>query len=62
MSYWAKIIYEGEGVVDEREFKTQAEADAFVIGAELMRSCAPDSDAFEGLYACIGDTEARDAE
>lgn len=30
--WYARIIYEGEGIEQEREFKTKAEAEAYCLG------------------------------
>lgn len=41
--WFGRIVYSGEGIVKEQEFKTEAEAEAYKSGAEDMRSLSDES-------------------
>jgi len=53
---WAKICFEGEGVVSEKKYETEAEAQAFVDGATKMKEALDSDD--DSHFACTGDEEA----
>ena len=62
-SWYGKIFYEGEGVLFEEKFTTEAEADAFVLGFKRAGEICleDDNDPLDGYGACT-DTEPAGAD
>lgn len=62
--FYGKICHE-EGVVSEREFATEAEAKAFVLGfdcAKVVISDEDDLDLFDDYFACVDTEPAKEGE
>lgn len=60
---WGKFIYSGEGVVFEKKFKTEGEAEAFKLGVDTALREAEAADYNENplddYFACTHHEEAR---
>lgn len=60
MSYYAKICYQGDGVTQEKQFKTKEEAEAFCLGFDAARDELDNDDVFEDYFCCVDTTPAKE--
>lgn len=60
--FYAKIMYEPEGVFIERKFKDEKNAVAFIDGFMAAKGITfeDDEDSLEDYYACVDDKPAVD--
>ena len=60
MKLWAKICHD-EGVLYQRKFETEAEANAFIDGCKmLLKHAFPDDEAPDDIHLLTDDTPAED--
>lgn len=59
-TWYGRIIYSGEGIEMEAEFKTKAESEAFVLGFDMAKEILVngDEDALDDYFADSSDEEA----